>query len=84
MIMHKGVYRYWCEYWRQGFAAINNIKGHLAKHTCVKASVCHICEEEFNYAYTREDHMVKTHRDGAAQLAAFASASVLRCSVGII
>ena len=58
MQMHKGVYRYWCEYRGRGFAATNNLKGHLAKRTGVKASVS-------NYAYTLKDNMVKTHRDGA-------------------
>ena len=65
MNMHKGVYRYWCEYCGRGFAATNNLKGHLAKHTGVKAFVCHICDEKFKYAYTLNDHMVKNHRDGA-------------------
>ena len=56
---------YWCEYCGRGFAATNNLKGHIAKHTGVKAFDCHIRKEEFNYAYTLKDHMVKTHRDGA-------------------
>ena len=64
LVLHKGLYPYRCPYYGRGFAATNNPKGHLAKHTGVKAFVCHICKDEFNYAYTLNDHMVKNHRDG--------------------
>ena len=61
--MHKGQYPYHCQYCGRGFAATNNLKGHLAKHTGVKAFKCHICEEAFSYSKGLKSHMGKFHTD---------------------
>ena len=61
--MHKGQYPYHCQYCGRGFAATNNLKGHLAKHTGVKAFKCHICEEAFSYSNMLKAHMKKFHSD---------------------
>ena len=61
--MHKGLYPYHCRYCGRGFAATNNLKGHLAKHTGVKAFKCHICEEAFSYSNRLKSHMRKFHSD---------------------
>ena len=61
--MHKGQYPYHCQYCGRGFAATNNLKGHLAKHTGVKAFKFHICEEAFSYGKGLKSHMVKFHSD---------------------
>ena len=61
--MHKGQYPYHCQYCGRGFAATNNLKGHLAKHTGVKAFKCHICEAAFSYSYMLKSHMRNFHSD---------------------
>ena len=61
--MHKGIYPYHCQYCGRGFAATNNLKGHLAKHTEVKAFICNICDAAFSYSNVLKAHMGKFHSD---------------------
>lgn len=61
MEMHEGYYPYHCQYCGRGFAATNNLKGHLVKHTGVKAFVCPVCKKGFSYGNVLKEHMKKYH-----------------------
>ena len=63
--MHKGQYPYHCQYCGRGFAATNNLKGHLAKHTGIKPFVCRICKKAFSYSNVLKAHMKKFHPGNA-------------------
>ena len=63
LAVHRGQYRYHCQYCGQGFSATNNLKGHLVKHTGIKTFVCHICKDEFSYGNVLKAHVQKYHGD---------------------
>jgi len=65
MAIHQGNYPYHCQYCGRGFAATNNLKGHLVKHTGIKAFVCQICKKEFSYSTPLKAHVKRFHSDGA-------------------
>lgn len=55
-------YRYECPYCGKRFAATNNLRGHLVKHTGIKEFVCHLCGNEYAFKQKLKYHLNIVHQ----------------------
>lgn len=55
-------YRYECPYCGKRFAATNNLRGHLVKHTGIKEFVCYMCGNAYAFKQKLKYHMNIIHQ----------------------